>query len=246
MLKYDKELLEEPDNQSRKISVKELQNLILQHQDKIDRMNNDLSTKLKKYSQPVILNKTDLEQEGRREWLKQNPDISQLENKIAKESTEYIAALKEHDAKPAPRFYEIWKKNTMTHEIDRLNKWRESISVMNDRLANEKEIDLKMPLAKQFIDNYVKEQIASQDKNQKRVQEINREREYLSDQRREIVKINFTVSQIKNRDANITINGNIKDLKNIASQAEKIKNQLLKIQSKENKLSKPRTVERYR
>jgi len=66
LAKYDKEALEEPDNQSRQISIKELQIITLQHQDKLDRSNSDLAIMLKKYSQPVI-NKTKLEQEGRRE-----------------------------------------------------------------------------------------------------------------------------------------------------------------------------------
>lgn len=244
MLKYDKESLEESDNQSRQVSVKELQTIILQHQDKIDRMNHDLSTMLKKYLQPVI-NKTDIEQDGRREWLKQNSDISLLASKIAKESKEYLAALKEHDAKPAPRFYEIWKKNTMTYEMDQLNKWRESISFMNDKLAHEKENYLTTPLAKQFIDNYVKEQISAQN-NQKGLQAINLQREYLSNQRREIAQINFTASQIKNSDAKITVNGNVEKLKNVVSQGDKIKNQLSKIQLNEKTISQSRGGVRYR
>jgi len=162
------------------------------------------------------------------------------------ENKEYIAALKEHDSKSIPRFYELWKKNTMVYESDQLNKWRESISYKSDELANGKENYLKTPLAKQFIDNYINEQITLQDNNQKKVQEINLKREDISGQRREIAKINFTASQIKNNDVTITVNGNIKDLKKIVPQANKITNQLLKSKANETKFNKPLMIERYR
>ena len=243
MMKAGKELLEDLDNQSRQVSVKELQTMTLHHQDTIDRMNKNLSSMLKKYSQPVIT-KAELEQEGRSEYLKQNSDISQLESLIAKESKEYMVALKEHIVKPAPKFYEIWKKKTMDHEAHRLSQWRESIRSMNEKLATEKELYLETPSAKIFVAHYSKEKIVEQENNQKRVQDINLKRASLSEQRKEIAKINFSASQIKNRDTNITVNGNLKDLNHVAFQGEKIKNQLLKIQLNESSFAKTRGAER--
>ncbi len=245
MLKYNKELLEEPDHQSRQISIKELQIIIQEHQDKIDRMDQDLSSMLKKYL-PTVKNKMELEREGHRECLKQNPEISQSESKIARESKEYIAAVKAYDAKSAPKFYEVWKKNSITNEIQQLDNWRESIHSMNHKLANEKSIYLKTPSARQFIDHYIKEKITEQDNNQKRIQEMHGKRNELSDLRTKIANINFTVSQIKNNSATITMNGNLKDLNHVASQSEKIKNQLVKIQFNENTFTKSHGLDRYR
>jgi len=219
MMKSNKGSFVESDNQCRQISIGDLETATLQHQDDIDRTKMGLSIMLKNYLRPEI-NKTDLEVEGAREWLRQNPDISELERNIIKESEDFDVAVEKYNSKPALKFYEIWKKDAMALENNRLYKWRKSIHSMNDKLANEKENSVITPLAKQFINSYVKEKMAEQIDNQKRAQEIYLKRELLSTQRWEIAKISFAASQIKNRNKKIMMSGSIKNWYNIASQGE--------------------------
>ncbi|VBB08462.1 Hypothetical protein LUCI_3734 [Lucifera butyrica] len=227
---------EEPNNQVNQISIKELQTVILQHQDQIDRINDTLAIMQQKYSQPM-LNKSELEQKGREEYLK-NASISQQEREFAKEGQEYTAALNKHVSTPAPRFYEFGKKSAWAQEAERLTKWRAAVIAKQEQLAIEKESYIKTAEAKQFVNNYVKDQMQKQEIDQRRVQAIKFQRESLGGQRKEIEKINLAASRVKTLDASISIRGNVKKLDNVISQKEKIQDQLSKIRANEKVFNK--------
>lgn len=229
MVRFNKRFFAKLDNQCIQISIAHLETVTLWHQTDIDLAKMNLSMMLKSYLRDAM-DRNDLEKEAGKEWIKQNSSISELERNIILENQYYDAALKEYNSKPAPNFYELWKKEAMVRENFQLYRWRKLIRSMHDKLANEKENSLATPLAKQFIDNYVEEKIAEQSDNQKRAQEILLNLDALSYQRRVIVKIDFQVGPIRNRDTKITVNGDIKDLINLMSQKEQIEKQLLEIQ----------------
>lgn len=228
------------------VNLRDFSAMLRHHMGEIDKEQIRLA-KIEPLNKP-LRTKEQVQSQAASEFLKgEDRRLEQKERTLKKEIRNYNKELDRHNEQPKPKLYELKQQGIYHFAAKQLTEWRDQIIDRGKEITKQK-AELKKQQetsdAKAYIEKRIPEIIKQDTIRQTQLEVIKEKQQMLQQEHSQFSKMNILAHSIKDRNQTITIQGNVKDMKNILRQSQQLQKQITNIKEQAKNLSKKRSLGR--